>query len=121
MTDLQKLSEAATPGEWRIGTGPNTPFFDRRIDADEPNSVGFVDEDDAAFIVALVNAYRSGQLVEAGEVMEKTAGELLRKINYAEAEIEEYIEDDTGLAPLEIALEALAEARALLSKLEGRG
>lgn len=75
---LEKLSAAATQGECRVDPGANSHCFDGQLKIGD-TCIGFVEGDmtidddrdyhiepspDAAFIVALVNAYRTGQLVE---------------------------------------------------------
>ena len=77
-SDLAKLSEAATPGLWRIGTTrrDNPDLLERSpivpaISPDRPyagmiwRGTGLTKEEDAAFVVTLVNAYRAGRLIEA--------------------------------------------------------
>lgn len=75
-SELEKLNARAAPGLWRNGprcvfaksTNPHiggddvvvsTAYSDRSHDDDDAN---------CAFIVALVNAYRSGELIEKGPV-----------------------------------------------------
>ena len=62
--NLQRLSEMATAGRW-----PEPEYDNSDTGAGDwysvPGVAGFMwDEDDAKFIVALVNAYRDGRLVE---------------------------------------------------------
>jgi hypothetical protein len=86
MTTLKELSEAATPGEWHVDM---FPFRDVESGETQPpqcegicthdeaeglaESIASCSEPEARFIVALVNAYRSGDLVEARAALTPTA------------------------------------------------
>jgi hypothetical protein len=63
-TDLAALSDAATQGEWRYYRSAFASGTSIRA-SDELTAEGLClcDQANAAFIVALVNAYRSGDLV----------------------------------------------------------
>lgn len=77
MSELKTLSDAATQGEWHVDM---FPVYDEDSGAelppmcegicihtpeDEAESVLCCSEREARFIVALVNAYREGRLIEA--------------------------------------------------------
>lgn len=80
--ELARLSEAATPGEWHVDM---FPVYDEDSGAElapmcegicihtpehEAESILSCNEREASFIVALVNAYRSGRLIAAPAVSE---------------------------------------------------
>ena len=74
---LKQLSEAATQGEWRIRTlenfGWNIVHYVNgdKFDLQRVSKCG--NEPDANFIVALVNAYRAGELIPAEEARAREA------------------------------------------------
>jgi len=91
MTDLKALSDAATQGEWHQGCNADHPHWngsptsDHRIWPD-PFGVGALimeagprlhkgrskrASDDAAFIAALVNAYRAGTIGDTAAAYER--------------------------------------------------
>lgn len=71
-TDLTALSKVATQGEWkaeRWGDGSSRAgCLNILCDAEEAVLAENVPRQDAVFTVALVNAYRSGDLVPASDV-----------------------------------------------------
>ena len=72
MSDLKKLSDAATPGPW--------VRYQRFLILPEKGNRHFGEThapEDAAFICAVVNAYRAGELVERAKA-EKLAEALAR-------------------------------------------
>lgn len=83
MTDqLKQLSEAATQGEWLVGAkdaGTDERYLDGphfSICKLHHHCVGAIEnemEANAAFICALVNAYRAGELVSASEARAQVA------------------------------------------------
>lgn len=85
--EIRELSEKATPGPWRAGTtrrdSPDLLERSPKVPAISPDrpyagmiwrGTGLTAEDDAAFIVALVNAYRSGELIHPSETGGQGAG-----------------------------------------------
>ncbi|MGU3417700.1 hypothetical protein [Methylobacterium sp. D54C] len=87
-SELERLSAAATSGEWHLDFFPfrdmesgeaQSPRCEGICTHDETGGLAedFVtcDEPDARFIVALVNAYRSGKLVASTGSEEETKGE----------------------------------------------
>ena len=124
MTDLPELSAAATQGEWNIRNkvgvlfGPDVQiakfgdFFDKglaHLNGERWNA-------DAQLCAALVNAYRTGQLVERAGVVEAIAAikAFLPKINLAN----EAWADGT-IVPLDVTLGELRGLRAALNALGG--
>jgi hypothetical protein len=92
MTDqLKQLSEAATPGLWGQYHGSNGPWQDQaketnRYEWDSSHDMSamtphagryrigqFRRADTAAFVEALVNAYRAGELIPASEARAQVA------------------------------------------------
>lgn len=69
MTDLRKLSEAATPGEWEHADHFADVRFDREIwpVGGLEEGLAYANASDAAFIAALVNDFRSGSLIPRSE------------------------------------------------------
>lgn len=76
MSTLKELSDKATPGEWHLDYfeahdedgGPSETMCEGiciHTPEHEAESLISCREQEAAFIVALVNAYRSGRLIEA--------------------------------------------------------
>jgi hypothetical protein len=76
MSDLKKMSEAATGGKWSvigssgdeviIATSPPQLYADgsgTRTDVVSSSEWTHMSDEDAEFVCALVNAYRAGQLV----------------------------------------------------------
>jgi ribonuclease HI len=90
MTDLKQLSEAATGGVWGQYHGSNGPWQDQAnkgkyTDWDSSHCMSAMNErgrypigqfkhaDTAAFVEALVNAYRAGELIPASEARAREA------------------------------------------------
>lgn len=92
--DLAALSEAATQGEWQVAawyrnSGTPDELCGGFIEADD-SPTGVIDENwmwdseslsrDLDFIVALVNEYRAGRLVQIDEGMREATARALRSI-----------------------------------------
>ena len=73
MTSLKKLSGAATGGTWSVTDDPtgqviiltDTPPNGRNAEVVSSSEWTHMSDEDAEFVVSLVNAFRSGKLVEA--------------------------------------------------------
>lgn len=126
MTDLRKLSEAATPGEW--SAVPNNVFWElkpaNRRDADpytvadfcasEPDKRdGGIQEANVRFVAALVSEFRSGALIPRSEYEHLLAllAEARGWIKEAEVGFETIARKHNLLSRIDDALAAEREAR----------
>ncbi len=119
--ELKRLSEAAEQGAWCVeieGPGSWGRIASIVVEKDDTQDVEFAgsyDEPDAAFVVALVNAYRSGDLIHRDDAPTITA---LTEFAYYAPERSRHPDTDEEWVsmPAEMWDALVADARAALRK-----